>query len=302
VSLYSREAQAQYRAYQNFVQQYQPVLINPADPQYPMVQSQMYQLWNNYTNTVSQNLLPSLTQLDYLHESLRRERIIEKTANDGLGKVFDISGVIGPADYRAVIYALDNAEGVETIFAPKVTVVNGQRAEIKDVTRLRYNKTIEEAEDQDVDVGDAFSVVYDYAVTPKEWDEREYGTRLVVTPSVQTDERTIELDVQPEVSTLLDFRQFVSSRNNVYQLPQFFVQSVKTTVTINDGDTLVMGGLMTDRLIRTKDKIPIFGDLPLVGRFFRGESEVARKKNLLVFINAKLIDPSGQTRRALAAR
>jgi general secretion pathway protein D len=205
--------------------------------------------------------------------------------------------VLGPAEYRSVIYALDNSDGVDTIFAPKVTVLNGQRAEIKDVIRIRYNKTIEEAEDQDIDVGDVFSVVYDYAVTPKDWENREYGTRLIVTPSVQTDERTIELDVQPEVSDLDGFRRFVSSRNNEYRLPQFFVQSVKTVVTVNDGDTLVMGGLTKESVVRTMDKTPILGDLPLIGRYWRGESEVAKKSNLLIFINAKLVDPAGKTRR-----
>jgi len=180
--------------------------------------------------------------------------------------------------------------------------MNGQRAEIKDVTKLRYNKTIEEAEDQDIDVGDLYAVTYDYAVTPKEWDTREFGTRLIVTPSVQSDDKTIELDVQPEVSSLLMFRQFVSSRNNDYSLPQFFVQSVKTTVSINDGDTLVMGGLMRDELVRTDDKVPIIGDLPLIGRFFRGKSEVEKKSNLMIFVTAKIIDPSGRsTGRATAS-
>ena len=169
------------------------------------------------------------------------------------------------------------------------------------IITLRYNKTIEEAEDQDVDVGDAYSVVYDYAVTPKEWDSREYGTRLYVTPSVQADNQTIELDINPEVSDLLGFRQFVSSRNNVYELPQFFVQSLKTTVLINDGDTVVMGGLLHDQLIKTHDKTPIFGDLPLIGRFFRGETEVTKKSNLLVFLTAKLIDPSGRTHQVASA-
>ena len=201
-----------------------------------------------------------------------------------------------------MIYALANQEGVETIFAPKVTVVSGNRAELKEVIRVRYNKTIEEAEDQDVDVGDAQSVIYDYAVTPKDWETREYGTKLVVTPSVQTDERTIELEVNPEVSDLLGFRRFVSSRNNVYELPQFFVQNLKTTVLVNDGDTLVMGGLMKNDLIRTKDRTPILADLPWIGRFWRGESEVAKKSNLLIFINAKLVDPSGTPRRGATVK
>jgi len=162
----------------------------------------LYGQYQNALTNGTSGLIPSLTTLDLYKESLRKTEAVDKSVNDGLGKIFDVQGVLGPAEFRSVIYALDNSQGVDTIFAPKVTVVNGQRAELKDVIRIRYNKTIEEAEDQDIDVGDVFSVVYDYAVTPKDWENREYGTRLIVTPSVQTDERTIELDVQPEVSDL----------------------------------------------------------------------------------------------------
>jgi len=295
---------AYYNNYQNFLRTVQPAIV-AGGPKAAAYQSEVTRLYGQYQNALTNGtsgLIPSLTTLDLYKESLRKTEAVDKSVNDGLGKIFDVQGVLGPAEFRSVIYALDNSQGVDTIFAPKVTVVNGQRAELKDVIRIRYNKTIEEAEDQDIDVGDVFSVVYDYAVTPKDWENREYGTRLIVTPSVQTDERTIELDVQPEVSDLKGFRRFVSSRNNEYKLPQFFVQSVKTVVHVNDGDTLVMGGLMTDQLIRTEDKTPILGDLPLIGRYWRGESEVATKANLLIFINAKLIDPSGQPRRVTASR
>ena len=317
-----RTAQDNYRAYKNFLVASQPIIAK-GGPNADLYSRQLDDMYFKYANSMYGNLerdqtdiyktetdddvsqsgyLSQLSQLDNLKEQYRNSRYQDKVVNDGLGKIFDISGVIGPAQWRSVIYALDNNEGIHTIFAPKVTVMNGQRAEIKDVTRIRYNKTIEEAEDQDIDVGDLYAVTYDYAVTPKEWDVREFGTRLIVTPSVQSDDKTIEIDVQPEVSSLLLFRQFVSSRNNDYSLPQFFVQSVKTTVSINDGDTLVMGGLMRDELIRTDDKVPIIGDLPLIGRFFRGKSEVQKKSNLMIFITAKIVDPSGRsTSRATAS-
>ncbi len=296
-----QKAGAEYKAYQNMVQVYSPV-ISQGGTMAPIYEQQLQDMYSTYTTTVSSAYLPSLNTLSTYQQNLGKMHAEEKTVNDPLGKVFDISGVIGPAKFRSVIYALDNSEGIHTIFAPEITVLNGQRGEIKSVITLRYNKTIEEAEDQDVDVGDAYSVVYDYAVTPKEWDSREYGTRLYVTPSVKADNQTIELDINPEVSDLLGFRQFVSSRNNVYELPQFFVQSLKTTVLVNDGDTIVMGGLMHDQIIKTHDKTPIFGDLPLIGRFFRGESEVSKKSNLLVFLTAKLIDPSGQTHHVASAQ
>lgn len=260
--------------------------------------------WNELDlryNAATSLLVSSVAQLNYLQQSFKEVDYKNKVANDGLGKVFDMQGVLGPAEWRSVIYALDNAEGVHTIFAPKVTVKSGQQANIKDIIKVRFNTEIDDAEDPDIEVGDFYQYVTDYAVTPKNWEEREYGTTLRVTPSVQTDERTIELDVQPEISDLAAWRQFVSSRNNIFELPQFNVQSVRTVVRVNDGDTLVMGGLMRDQVVRTDDKTPILGDLPLIGRFWRGQTEVARKANLMIFLNAKLIDPSGQSRRRVAA-
>jgi len=244
--------------------------------------------------TTAANLGSSVAQFNLLNYQ-------DKVANDGLGKIMDVQGVLGPAQWRSVIYALDNSEGVHTIFAPKVTVKTGSRAEIKDIIKVRYNTEIDDAEDPDFDVGDAFSIVTEYAATPKTWETREYGTILKVTPSVQTDGKTIELDVNPELSDLVAWRQFVASRNNVFELPQFFVQSVRTLVKVNDGDTVVMGGLMRNNIIRTDDKVPILGDLPLIGRFWRSNTESARKSNLMIFINAKLIDPSGQMRRRTTA-
>ncbi|MCX7847959.1 MAG: hypothetical protein N2595_08030 [bacterium] len=271
-----------------------------AATRFPVGSQQYVDLMGRYSNALY-TVQATEAMLAKFQEDFRLTRYQDKVADDGLGKVFDVKGVLGPAEWRSVIYALDNAEGVHTIFAPKVTVKSGQRATIRDVVKVRFNTEIDDAEDPDIEVGDAFQYITEYAVTPKNWEERDYGTTLRVTPSVQTDERTIELDVQPEISDLVAWRQFVSSRNNVFELPQFSIQSVRTVVRVNDGDTLVMGGLMRDHIMRTDDKTPILGDLPLIGRFWRGQTEVASKANLMIFLNAKLIDPSGQTRRRVAA-
>lgn len=289
----------QYRAERARYQREATAWLRAAS-RYPVGSQQYNDLMSSYSNALA-NLQGYDELVAKFEEDFKLTRYKDKVADDGLGKVFDIQGVLGPAEWRSVIYALDNAEGVQTIFAPKVTVKSGQRATIRDVVKVRYNTEIDDAEDPDIEVGDAFQYITEYAVTPKNWEERDYGTTLRVTPSVQADERTIELDVQPEISDLVAWRQFVSSRNNVFELPQFSVQSVRTVVRVNDGDTLVMGGLMRDYIMRTDDKTPILGDLPLIGRFWRGQTEVARKSNLMIFLNAKMIDPSGQTRRRVAA-
>ena len=55
----------------------------------------------------------------------------------------------------------------------------------------------------------------------------------------------------------------------------------------------VLGGLISENVMKTKDKVPLLGDLPIAGRFFRSESAITKKKNLLIFVTPTIIDPAG---------
>jgi general secretion pathway protein D len=55
----------------------------------------------------------------------------------------------------------------------------------------------------------------------------------------------------------------------------------------------VLGGLVSEDLTKLKDKLPILGDLPFVGRFFRSESTASSKRNLMIFVTPTIIDPAG---------
>jgi general secretion pathway protein D len=59
-----------------------------------------------------------------------------------------------------------------------------------------------------------------------------------------------------------------------------------------------MGGLITEDLRKVNDKIPVLGDIPLIGFLFRSQSERSIKKNLLIFVSAKLVDPAGKAIRS----
>ncbi|MFM2167688.1 MAG: hypothetical protein RIS79_2059, partial [Verrucomicrobiota bacterium] len=81
---------------------------------------------------------------------------------------------------------------------------------------------------------------------------------------------------------------------NVINQPIFSVRKVTTGVTVWDGQTVVLGGLIREDVQDVEDKVPILGDIPILGRLFRTESEEHFKRNLIVFVTAYLIDPSGQ--------
>ena len=80
---------------------------------------------------------------------------------------------------------------------------------------------------------------------------------------------------------------------NVINQPIFSTRKVTTAVTIFDGQTVVLGGLMREDVQKTEDKIPLLGDIPLFGRLFRSNSEQHLKTNLVIFVSARLINPAG---------
>jgi general secretion pathway protein D len=81
---------------------------------------------------------------------------------------------------------------------------------------------------------------------------------------------------------------------NTINQPVFSVRKVSTGVSIWDGQTVALGGLIREDVQDVEDKLPILGDLPIIGRLFRSESEHHFKRNLMIFVTAHLIDPSGQ--------
>jgi general secretion pathway protein D len=81
---------------------------------------------------------------------------------------------------------------------------------------------------------------------------------------------------------------------NVINQPIFSTRKVTTSVSIWDGQTVVLGGLMREDVQKTEDRTPLLGDIPLVGRLFRTNIEQHIKRNLIIFVTARLISPGGQ--------
>jgi len=76
--------------------------------------------------------------------------------------------------------------------------------------------------------------------------------------------------------------------------PFFHIRSIDTHLSIYNGATVVMGGLITEERKAMDDKVPFLGDIPFIGRIFRSRSEWSNKRNLLIFVTARLVDPRGR--------
>jgi len=114
------------------------------------------------------------------------------------------------------------------------------------------------------------------------------GTILKVTPRIAAD-KNISLRVTPEVSNIdsKDSQQINGFQNtaNVYA-----IRRIDTWVMIPSGNTLVMGGLISDTKTKGYAKIPLLGDIPIVGLAFRHESKTRNKQNLLIFITPTIVE------------
>jgi general secretion pathway protein D len=86
----------------------------------------------------------------------------------------------------------------------------------------------------------------------------------------------------------------VTLTDNVINQPIFAVRKLATNVTVLDGETITLGGLIREDVQKINDKTPILGDLPLVGRLFRSNVDSHIKKNLTIFVTARILDAAGQ--------
>ncbi|MGA2241555.1 MAG: hypothetical protein ABSH11_05900 [Verrucomicrobiota bacterium] len=138
------------------------------------------------------------------------------------------------------------------------------------------------------------------AITPNQ-QQMEVGPVLDVLPVVLSDGYTINLTLIP---SLTEFSGYDTAPaipgvgiSSVVQvptiLPRFTVRQVITTVNIWDNQTVVLGGLISSTVQSSKDKVPMLGDLPLVGRLFQSQTKISAKKNLMIFVTATIVDPAG---------
>ncbi|MFM2082361.1 MAG: hypothetical protein RL380_1052 [Verrucomicrobiota bacterium] len=116
------------------------------------------------------------------------------------------------------------------------------------------------------------------------------GTILTVTPRISANDH-IQLRVLPEVSSIAG-TVTRSVGSGTFQADEYDIRRIETQVLIPSGNTLVMGGLVTDQTTRNYTKVPVLGDLPFIGLGFRHEGKGRSQRNLLIFITPTVVQDS----------
>jgi type II secretory pathway component GspD/PulD (secretin) len=113
------------------------------------------------------------------------------------------------------------------------------------------------------------------------------GVILNVTPRISAN-NYVNLKITPEVSRKADTITKTIA-GETYQADEYDVRRVQTHVMIPSGNTLVMGGMMSDSVSKGGTKVPLLGDIPFLGGLFRSETKSRLKQNLLIFITPTIV-------------
>ena len=209
-----------------------------------------------------------------------------------------------------------------------MTTKSGQRAVIEIVREFRYPTQFQPPKIPDTRSGGGAAIrPFDHRshlrqsfpvtpTTPTGFETRNTGVTLEVEPVVGPDGVTIDLNLVPQVVEFEGFINYGSpihtglsrpdialgmfsqlstiTTPNIINQPIFNSRKVTTSVSVWDGQTVVLGGLMREDVQKTEDRTPILGDIPIVGRLFRTNTEQHLKRNLVIFVTARLVNPAGQ--------
>ena len=120
------------------------------------------------------------------------------------------------------------------------------------------------------------------------WEYKKIGIVLKVTPHVSLAAGIITLDVEPSITDNLGDVTDAASGSAV---PKLSIEQASTKVMVKDGETLVIGGLVKDKAVDVKKKVPFLGDIPILGKLFTKTSKDVDKTDLLIFITPTIITP-----------
>ena len=179
-------------------------------------------------------------------------------------EAIDIAGVQFN-NLTAVINAFQDDEDINILSTPQILTTDNEEAKINVGENIPYQTTISTN-----DSGDTFN----------SFEYRDVGTTLTITPHINKD-RLVRLSISLELkrvsSTSLDLQ------------PTTLTRTVDTTAIVKDTNTIVIGGLIGDQSTASEFKVPLLGDIPILGWLFKSRSTKKLKTNLFVFLTPRVV-------------
>ena len=186
----------------------------------------------------------------------------------------------GDNQFGALISALAKDADTNVLSTPTVVTLDNEEAEIivgQNVPFVTGNYTTSTGSSSTSSVGNPFQTI----------QRDDVGIKLKVKPQIN-EGNAVKLEISQEVSSV------VPSANAATQGPTTNKRSIKTKVLVEDGQVLVLGGLIDENLNESAQKVPFLGDIPLLGNLFRYRNTSKLKRNLMVFLHPVILRDATQ--------
>jgi len=181
--------------------------------------------------------------------------------------VFSVASVKN--DISAYLVAKANRDNYRVLSSPNLLCYNKQKSSIDIVTELPYKQST-----TTTDAGSTSTSSIEF---------KDVGIKMEVMPEIYSD-GTVKLNLKPEVSE--------EKGSRVDGVPVIRKKTVESNVLVKDGQVVVIGGLLEDQVIKTRYKVPLLGDIPLLGFLFSREEQNMQKTELVIFLHVTLVNDS----------
>ncbi len=233
-----------------------------------------------------------------------------------------LTGLFSDGQVQVIMRGLAQKKGVDVMTAPSVMAKSGQKAKIEIIREFIYPTEYEPPElpnsvgstGSSTTTGSSSQSFPVTPATPTAFETRNTGVTLEIEPTIGDNDFVIDLQFVPEIVEFEGFINYgspiqspstdilgnavvVTITENRIEMPVFSTRRVNTSLTIYDGYTVAVGGLMREDIQTVEDKVPILGDIPIIGRLFQSKADNRIKSNLMMFVTAQIIDATGRPLR-----
>lgn len=197
----------------------------------------------------------------------------------GLAPATGVTVGIGEQDkdgisWAVLLQALSNSTAANLLSTPSIITLDNEESEIVVGQNVPFRTG--ETTNTSAGLSNPFTTI----------ERRDVGLTLKVTPSISEDDLVrlvVEQTTESVTESIADASDIVTNK-----------REIKTTVLADNGETIVLGGLISDDVTSQVSKVPLLGDIPILGRLFSSESKLRTKRNLLVFLRPTIMREKGQ--------
>ena len=225
--------------------------------------------------------------------------------------VLAVTGLFSDSQVQMVMRGLDQKKGVDIMAQPSIVTRSGQASKVEIIREFIYPTEYEPPElPQSVGSSSTSPVT---PATPTAFETKNVGITLEVLPVADANKNFVDITLNPSFSDFDGFvnygtpinttitsllgSQTVELTPNEILMPVFSVQKLATQLTVADGSTIVLGGLMAESIQNVEDKLPVFGNIPVLGRLFQSTAKQPVSTAIIFLVHVELLDPTGRPYR-----